>query len=641
MKTSPCLFLVLVSFGTASCGGCGGSGRGLPDGEVDTVEETDGGTDTAVETIEDVQEEDVVADEVEDVIADPGEDECEAGEGLCLDHVTRRYCDDSGPARIWREETCAEGWGCVLGECVEGECSDACNLGDTDVTRTCELFDVVTGSWIEPDPSGKLHDRSRAYNMWLRRDGMAHGGVGGNAIYSDPPTYDHVVALGHIRDSAIWTGTYLAAEAMRLQQTGSADARRNVERLVETLHLWFNVSGHPGLLARFVAPAGAHPLVAMDCTKLGVHCDVEHDGVLYDYWGHISRDQYQGVMLGYAAAYEALGDLGEEHRALIREDVVELVDELMLERDVRVRVTVDGVPLPAFDIHLRYVVLDPTQMLYGAITFMLDTSNLGDADMVGFQEFTPNLAHIIRQVPFLGGTPDIPRSSSAIMLSSFFRVGMLVTDGVPGYEARHDAYVDYYYDHTGEGGNVDDWLGIARTWSYTSACGEAYYGNNISMQPMYNWARLEDDFDTSFDIRYNVLEGRMWPTFVNTKNSFFSFIYAGTVLTHAPEVVDVAVAQLAQFPPPPRVKLAVDLRTDTRYMPHEDGCDDQVHHGTAVDVGERCASDFIWQSKPWELLCPGDPYTTFPGVDYLVAYWMGRHHDFIEDDTPGHCLAWR
>ena len=28
------------------------------------------------------------------------------------------------------------------------------------------------------------------------------------------------------------------------------------------------------------------------------------------------------------------------------------------------------------------------------------------------------------------------------------------------------------------------------------------------------------------------------------------------------------------------------------------------------------------------------------GVDYLLAYWMGRYYGFITDDTAGKCLAW-
>ena len=70
------------------------------------------------------------------------------------------------------------------------------------------------------------------------------------------------------------------------------------------------------------------------------------------------------------------------------------------------------------------------------------------------------------------------------------------------------------------------------------------------------------------------------------------------------------------------------------------GCTDQVAHTTAVDVGDRPVGDFLWQRHPWGLFEAGDLSQTEPGVDYLVAYWMGRRHGFITDDAQGHCLRW-
>ena len=86
--------------------------------------------------------------------------------------------------------------------------------------------------------------------------------------------------------------------------------------------------------------------------------------------------------------------------------------------------------------------------------------------------------------------------------------------------------------------------------------------------------------------------------------------------------------------------LTTDLRDDPRYLPHEPDCPDQVQHDSAVDVADRCVKDFIWQHNPWDLYCPGVDNLGFPGVDYLVAYWMGRWHDFIDEDRQGVCLAW-
>jgi hypothetical protein len=254
--------------------------------------------------------------------------ECALGGKLCTSHDARLVCKDTPQGRRWVAEVCPGGQGCVKGDCVTGACSDECNLGEQNGGKKCELYDMGSKSWVAPKPAQSMHDRARAYNQWLRRDGMAAGGVG-SARYADPPTYAKITYMDGIGDSAIWTGTYLAAEALRLQATGAADARANVLRLVDTMHLWLNVAGDPGLLSRYAVPSGTQfPFTVGDlqCGKKGVHCGVPYGGKNYDYIGHISRDQYQGVLLGLALAYEALGEHDEPARVLIRENVVELVE---------------------------------------------------------------------------------------------------------------------------------------------------------------------------------------------------------------------------------------------------------------------------------------------------------------------------
>jgi len=612
------------SAGTSGSSGAAGKGGTAPEAGADVS------TDAQPDAHNDAQADVVVTHE------------CTAGQVLCKDHDTLETCADTPEGRRWKTEDCPSGQGCVAGQCVAGKCSDECNLGETDAGKTCELFDLAKQSWSTPDPATSLHDRARAYQMWIRRDSLAEGGVG-SARYADPGTWSDVTYLDGIGDSAIWTGTYLASEALRLKATGDPDARANIKRLVDTLHVWFNVEGDPGVLSRFAAPSGKqYPFVIgdLDCSKTAsVHCNVAYDGKQWDYIGHISRDQYQGVMLGYALAYEALGEQDEPTRAIIRGDVVELVQELMKERTVKAQITVNGTPIP-LDLTMRFVVLVSSEMKNGAVQISVSTSNYADAEMWGFQEFIPDLADLLRQVPMLSWLPAIPRSSSAIMLASFFRVGMLVTDGVPGFEQLHDDIEGYYLTHDGKGGNVSNWLDVAAQYVETNKCGEKYYGHNISMEPMYNLSRLETDPLLATRVHTDVLQKKMWPLFEKTKNSFFSYIYAGTVPGVPATVSSLATEQLSQFPPPPRVKVAVDLLNDPKY-PHESGCDNQCSHDTAVDVGERPVGDFLWQRHPWGLFDPGDPSQTQPGVDYLTAYWMGRVHGFIQDDSVGKCLVWK
>jgi hypothetical protein len=290
---------------------------------------------------------------------------------------------------------------------------------------------------------------------------------------------------------------------------------------------------------------------------------------------------------------------------------------------------------------MRFVVLSPDEMDNGKVVLTVDTGNLDASEMYGFQEFIPNLQDVLKQIPVIGGlVPAIPRASSAIMLASFFRVALAVTEGVPDYASRRAAILDYYLNHSGEGGNVTNWLDVAKQYIETNQCGESYYGHNISMEPMYNLARLEDDAARKAVVTNDVLAAKMWPLFRATKNCFFSYIYAANVAGPEAGTVATANAQLAQFPVPPRVHVGTDVRADTDYMPHQSGCTDQANHDTAVDVGERPVGDFLWQRHPWGLYEAANPYQTEPGVDYLVAYWMARHHAFLTDDATGRCLRW-
>jgi hypothetical protein len=564
----------------------------------------------------------------------PAHDACIEGEAFCTASDAARACVKGA----WATTACPSGQGCVKGACVAAACTDECRLGDTQGAKTCTPWDMAAGSWSTLDAAAKMHDRSRAYDLWLERDNRPFGGVG-SARYADPGTYAKVEGLTGLGDSAIWTGTYLAAEALRLKATGAADALARVHSIVDTLHLFLTVSGDPGLLARFVAPSDAPKPAALydlDCSAQRVHCGVQRGGGKYDWIGHISRDQYQGVMLGYGIAYEALPS-DDPARDTIRADVVTLVKELMKERSLPLKLTYNGIGFPVRNVPIRFVVTSNDELDNGAVVVTIGGSK--DASMQGVQEFIPDLGDVISQI--VGFAVPIPRASSAIMLASFFRVALRVTD-VPSAKADHDAILDYYLHHTGKGGNVDDWLGVAKQWtSGSDACGSNYYANNITMEPLYNLARLEDDPARRNLVREQLLAQAMWPVFAPTKNSFFSFIYAANVQSPAANAASLAKTQLAQFPAPPRIQRPVDLRTDPRYLPHDGSCADQVDHANAVDVGDRPLGDFIWQRQPWGLYDAGDPKQSAPGVDYLVAYWMGRAHQMIDDDTPQACLRWK
>ncbi|HEY8078583.1 MAG TPA: hypothetical protein VIF62_30845, partial [Labilithrix sp.] len=491
-------------------------------------------------------------------------DGCTDGDAICLAKDRTRTCVKGS----WVDATCPAGSGCLAGACTPGKCSDECTLGASQAGKTCAPWNMTSGAAASSDATTKLHDRARAYFMWLEKSGMLAGGVTSPA-YSDPPAYTNVATMNGVGDSAIWTGTLLGAQSLRLRATGAADARARVRELAATMHLWLTVADEPGMLVRYAKESSkTYPFTMpdIDCAGTYMHCGVDHAGTKYDFLGHISRDQYQGVVLGLALAYDALGSADEDVRETIRGDVVVLVKELMKERMLPLAVTYDGIALPVANVPARFMVVSPREMTNGAATVSINSSGSDKlGSMAGFQEFTPDLKDLLQHVPGIGALAvlPLPRPSSAIMLASFFRVALHVTDGVPARAKDHADILAYYTGHSGEGGNVSDWLAIANQWTDNPACGDSYYGNNITMEPLYDLARLEDDPTRLAIVRDQLLGGKLWPAFAPTKNVFFSFIFAG-VTPGAASPVSSAAAQLAQFPPPPRVQQAVDLRSSPK-----------------------------------------------------------------------------
>lgn len=398
-------------------------------------------------------------------------DGCRVGDAICTAKDARRACVDDGKGGSrWVDETCAVGSGCFAGACTPGKCADECTLGDAKGSQTCAPFDVKTGKAAASDPAGKLHDRARGYLAWTKKGAMLAGGIG-SARYADPPAYTQVTSMDGIGDSAIWTGAFLGAEALRLRATGAADARARVKSLVDTLHLWLNVAGEPGMLVRWAKEsATTFPFVIgdYDCNDERVHCGVDHAGKKYDLVGHISRDQYQGVMFGLALAYDALGSADEATRAAIRSDVVTIAKELMKERTLPVDLTFDGVKVPTKSVTGRYMVVSPREMKNGAIQLRVDLGKPDDSEMYGFQEFYPDLADLVRQMPGLSWVPAIERASSAIMLAAFFRVAIHATDGVPSAAKDNQELRAFYQQHAGE------WLDVAKKWKDGGSCGKSY-----------------------------------------------------------------------------------------------------------------------------------------------------------------------
>lgn len=158
-------------------------------------------------------------------------------------------------------------------------------------------------------------------------------------------------------DSAIWTGHYLAAEAYRWAVTADPQALDAVNIVVQGIHRLVNI-GVPGLLARFAVPLNDPLSREVTCTRdslippgICTNSNCTYQGTFggseFSFADSISRDQYSGVMFGYAIAYELVPD--PDIRSIIKGDVEAIID--YLEANGWTTVYTDGCISTTFLVH--------------------------------------------------------------------------------------------------------------------------------------------------------------------------------------------------------------------------------------------------------------------------------------------------
>ncbi len=507
-------------------------------------------------------------------------------------------------------------------------CVDECVLGAEDGGRTCQLWNDLDQVWIDDVQTGDghLHNRARVYTQWLRQHLLPAGGVMRGYFTDD--TFDQIQLYAGTRDSPIWTGIYLGSEALRYAETGSPDALAQARDSVAVLDRWWRISGDRGYLARYAAPANSPaPILAIfDPADTENHRDVSFEGATWHWKGNVSRDQYQGVFFGYALAYDLIDDPALEE--MIRSQLVATVEQLMEKRTRSVDLIVNGVPL-SVQMELDHVIYTDDETPSGKPSLTVTTSPFDAVDR-GFLSFWPNPAEYLRQLPLLSWLPDVPLRSQAVQLGGMFAAALHVTDGVPAYAARRQAIAAHYDAHFAE------WLDMAKGWENNNQCGSSYHGLNIAFLPAYNWVRLEADPTRRAQLRDLVLRDRMWAAVADHKNVFFAYIYGSQVGASAASIIAAHTDQLRQFPVPPNVSVAVDNRASYAEDPDCPGLS-----ATAIDVADRVPASFLWERNPWTLVADAEPHKLYPGIDYLITYWMARYYGYLADDAPNTCLRWR
>lgn len=119
-------------------------------------------------------------------------------------------------------------------------------------------------------------------------------------------------------------------------------------------------------------------------------------------------------------------------------------------------------------------------------------------------------------------------------------------------------------------------------------------------------------------------------------NPFFAGCYAGAFdrLPTGAALTVTLQGVLFEFPAPPRWAASRDHapQMEERQLLT---ANDRKWSKLALPIAERPPAPFQWASSPFELSGGAGPLVAHPGVDYLIAFWMGRDATIISsEDAP-------
>lgn len=576
-------------------------------------------------------------------------------------------------------------------------CSDVCVLKNEKNGQTCSFWNSNLKQWVIPKRES-LHNKSRMYTQWLRKYMLPAGGIQ-SPKFKDT-TYQEIQSYSNINDSAIWTGVYLAAESFRYLETSSIDALEEILTLIDTLDIYFNISGDKGYLARYVASKKqAQDTAIKNIFKQGKkpHYNFDYHGIKYHWLGQTSRDQYQGPILGFVIAYKALNKALSYHpqyttkilnaQEKIRFNTINVAEALAQTTTKRTYIHLKNLPdlgdmiLEEFkiakvlvkDLEIEIITKDYYDVKYPYTIFAnselkhedklilnLNFKHIEHTTINGIREFIPDYKYVLSQIPIkirfrikyhIGasrktftitlsdlaqkalkpgqGNKLMQRSGSAIMVAAIFEAALMVSKDNPRYLQRYYALKAFYEREIGA------LLDIANQWEHLESCGKGYFGIHITYLPLYILAQLNHNYYHADFIQNNILQ-TLWNETKDDKNVLFAYIYAANMpeSPYIKEVIQYHTQQLQQFPPPPRIFTYHQLQ-----YPKDPKCPENALQ--AINIKDRAPEVYLWQHHPWTLKQQGDDTIIFPGVDYLIAYWLGRYHGFIQEDVAEQCLRWR
>lgn len=410
-----------------------------------------------------------------------------------------------------------------------------------------------------PDASLPLAEKAAQLENQLLARHLSPEGVLVYRRSCDEFQADQPGSYRNLADETIWTGALLGCLAFKFKVTAKPEDRELLIRVLRGLELLHDVTGKPGLLARAIAPRG---LLVPGESPHQEWRDAPPPRDAYRYRGDVSKDQYAGVLFGYAATAlqlgidHARGD--DEIRALLRRPACAIADHIW-ENGLEI-VDVDGETTKHGDLGGYFLCVPIGINAALSLGFQLLAHRLS-----GESRFTKRYQELLER--------DYHKATSYMKFQIFGwtnhsndNMGMMALYALVSLE--QDAASRSYYERS-----------LQELWRHTRNEGNAFFHLVYASRfPLPRFAR--------FDLRENL---RVYP------------LDRRTLPVDARELREVERTS-----------------SDNRFgVPT---------NRTALPLHLRRRSAFVWKDCPFALCGKGNASgtTCVSGVDFLLAYWMAR-----------------
>lgn len=399
----------------------------------------------------------------------------------------------------------------------------------------------------------------------------------------------------HTENTILWSGIYMASQALRYAVTGESEAQQNAIRVAAGLHELTNVTGSSGLYGRTMSKPGvSYNPVAADHPGW---TDSPAEG--YDGWrfrNDVSKDGYAGMMLGYALALEHFDD--EQLLSDIRDRLREVIDHLIS----------NGLQL----IDTNGEVTEHGRLFHSAMD-----------DYPGFNAMlTSSWVKIAEQALGDQNLDDF-----------YYGCLMQMREGVECPEIEVEAM--------GLGTYIESMENLL--YLFIPNCKENIDNFDMCYQAIYPLVRLEKDKELKGRLLDVVRNGMFhiddpkYQDIAKVGNSWFTFTYAALTGDDPDEdpilkaAVEDAICMMKDFP----------AKKIQRYIPkgeQEVVCDSRLANpraAEAIPLAEYHFDNYLWRLDFFEIVVkevPEDKRLIYSPEDYLLAYWLARYHGIIGAD---------